>query len=274
MEEEYLNFAKEIAKHAGTVMKDYFYNKDTAIIFKNDKTPVTEADKKINNYLINKVKDNYPYHSVDGEEEKNLVDSKYVWVCDPIDGTSMFTYHIPVSVFSLALVYDGEPIVGVVYDPYLDEMYTAIKGKGAYCNNIKISVNNTKLGELGCAIDYCTWYSAKYDTMKVAEKLRKSAHISQIGSVAHGCMLVARGAISAEIFPGINHGHCDLAASKLIVEEAGGKVTNFHNQDQRYDCDTDGAIITNGVIHEQIVDVITRNILDGKKLVKRRTTNN
>ena len=197
MEEEYLNFVIDIAKYAGKVMKDYFFNENTEIIFKDDKTPVTEADRKINNYLINKVKERYPNHSVDGEEEKYLNNSKYVWVCDPIDGTSMFTYHIPVAVFSLALVFDGQPIVGVVYDPFLNEMYTAIKGKGAYCNNKKISVNDKKIGELGCTIDYCMWYSARYDTLKVIEELRKDVHICQVGSVAHACMLVAKGVISS-----------------------------------------------------------------------------
>ena len=269
MEEEYLEFAKDIAKYAGKIMKDYFYNKNINIIFKNDKTPVTEADKMINNYLIDKVKEKYSNHSVDGEEEKYLINSKYVWVCDPIDGTSMFTYHIPVSVFSLALVFDGQPIIGVVYDPFLDEMYTAIKGNGAYCNDKKISVNNKKFGELGCAIDYCTWYSAKYDTLKIAEEIRKDVHISQIGTVAHGCMMVATGRISGEIFPGIDHGHCDMAASKLIVEEAGGKVTNFHNQEQRYDRDIDGAIITNGVIHEDLIRIIDNCVFINKKLIKK-----
>lgn len=268
MEEEYLNFAKGIAKYVGKVMRDYFFD-NIEIEFKEDRTPVTMADKKINNYLINRVKETYPNHSVDGEEEKYITGSKNIWVCDPIDGTSMFTHHVPVSVFSLALVYDGEPIVGVVYDPFLDEMYTAIKGRGAYCNNQKIFVDSKKLGDLGCAIDYCDWNKAKYDTLKVVDELRKYARISRIGSVAHGSMLVARGLISGEIFPGTNHGHCDLAASKLIVEEAGGRVTNFHNKDQRYDQDTDGAVITNGIIHEDIIDVINRNLLNNKKLIKK-----
>ena len=132
---EYLEFAKEIAYYAGNTMKTYFYKLDKGIKFKKDRTPVTEADQKINNYLIKKVKEKYPNHGIDGEEEKQLDNNQYIWVCDPIDGTSMFTNHIPVAVFSLALVKDGKPIIGVVYDPFLDEIYTAIKGKGAFCNN-------------------------------------------------------------------------------------------------------------------------------------------
>ena len=128
--QEYLDFAIEIAKYAGVVIKDNFLNDNNSIEYKEDRTPVTIADKCINDYLIKRVKEKYPEHSVDGEEEKYLNSSKYVWVCDPIDGTSMYTRGIMVSVFSLALVFDGVPIVGVVYDPYQDKMYTAIKDSG------------------------------------------------------------------------------------------------------------------------------------------------
>jgi fructose-1,6-bisphosphatase/inositol monophosphatase family enzyme len=125
--EEYLEFAKRIAYHAGEVIKDYFY-KDQQIEFKEDRTPVTVADKMINAYLIEEVKKEYPTFKVIGEELSLNNDSDYAWVCDPIDGTSMFTRYLPVSVLSLALVHDGDVIVGIVYDAVLHEMYTAIKG--------------------------------------------------------------------------------------------------------------------------------------------------
>lgn len=253
--QEYLDFAIEIAKYAGVVIKDNFLNDSNSIEYKIDRTPVTIADKKINSYLIEKVKEKYKEHSVDGEEEKYLSNSKYVWVCDPIDGTSMYTRGIMVSVFSLALVFDGVPIVGVVYDPYLDKMYTAIKGNGAYCNDKKIHVNSKKYGEIGLSIDWCMWNNAKYDTIKLAEILREKSKMCQLGSTAHAAMLVAEGKISAEIFPGTDHGHCDIAASKLIVEEAGGKVTDFFGNDQRYDQEINGAILTNGIIHDDIIKV-------------------
>ena len=255
--EEYLKFAKEIARYAGFIIKKYFY-KDIYIEYKEDKTPVTIADQKINNYLIEKVKLHYPTHSVDGEEAIFENKSKYVWVCDPIDGTSMFTRHIPIAVFSLALVYDGNPIVGVVYDPFLDEMYTAIEGKGAFCNDIPIHVNDKQYGSIGSSIDYCMWNGAKYDVLDFLKELRKDFKTSELGSVAHASMLVASGKISGEIFPGTKHANCDLAASALIVKEAGGTVTNFKGENQRYDIDLDGAIITNGIIHQKILKLVNR----------------
>ena len=254
MYKEYLDFAKEIAYYAGKLMKDNF-NKGNEITFKEDRTPVTDIDKKINEYLIERVKEKYPEHSVDGEEMKKE-GNNYYWVCDPIDGTSMYTRGVPVSVFSLAFVIDGEVKIGVVYDPFLDDMYTAVKGEGAYCNDERIYVNNKEYGEIGSSIDYCMWDKAKYDTLDIAKKLRKNFKLCQVGSTAHASVLVAMGKICAEIFPGTEHSNCDLAASSLIVEEAGGKVTNFKGEKGRYDSTLDGVVLSNGIIHDKLIEII------------------
>ena len=133
--EEYLEFAKDIAYNAGKIIMKYF-NSSNGASYKGDKTIVTLADKEINSYLISRVKEKFPEHSVDGEEEQ-FGKSDYVWVCDPVDGTAMYARHIPVAVFSLALVINGKSAVGVVYDPFTDSLYTAIKGQGAYKNGEK-----------------------------------------------------------------------------------------------------------------------------------------
>lgn len=255
--QEYLDFAKELAYKAGDIMKKYFYE-DYKIEYKSDETPVTVADKTINDMVIEEVKKKFPNHGVDGEEAKNLNNSNTLWVVDPIDGTSGYTRHFPVAVFSLALVIDGDPVVGVVYDPFLDELFSAIKGEGAYCNDKPIHVNDTKFGEMGCTIDFCMWNHMKYDTFKIVSTLKRNNKISMVGSVARACMAVARGQISAELFPGVEHGNCDMAASALIVSEAGGKVTSFLGNDQRYDCDIEGALISNGLIHDDLLEVIKK----------------
>ena len=258
--EEYLEFAKDIASYAGKVIKKYFYSENKNTEYKDDRTPVTLADKEINSYLIDKVKEKYPSHGVLGEEESYQDDKNYVWVCDPLDGTSMFIRHLPVCVFSLALVVSGNPIVGVVYDPFLDEIYTAIKDQGAYLNGNKIYVNDLEYGQLGCSVDCYMWNTAKYDTLDIIRDIRSDVKTFEAGSVAHGCMLVASGKISGVIFPGTVHANCDIAASKLIVEEAGGMVTDFYGNDQRYDRDIDGAIITNGKLHKKILEKVNNNI--------------
>lgn len=255
--EEYLNFAIEIAYYAGGAIKEKFL-KDKKSEFKSDRTIVTEVDKNINAYLIEEVKKRYPEHSVNGEEEKYVNNSKYVWVCDPIDGTGMFMAGIPVSVFSLALVVDGTVQVGVVYDPFLDKMYTAIRGKGAFCNEKKIHVNNLHLGDLGYRLNYEIWNNAKYDTMRVASKLLSKVKISSIGSVARSCMAIAEGMFACDLFPGTEHGNCDIAASSLIVEEAGGIVTDMEGNPQKYDSGINGAIISNGVSHYEVLEQLEK----------------
>lgn len=189
MEEEYLEFAKDIAKEAGKIMLKYF-NMDNGASYKGDKTIVTLADTEINSYLIKKVKEKYPNHSVDGEEEQ-FGKSDYVWVCDPVDGTAMYARHIPVAVFSLALVVKGESKVGVVFDPFTNSLYTAIKGKGTYRNGKKITVNDYELENMKTVCHYDLWPSAEYNISKVIQKLGSKAYFVSIGSIIRACMCVA-----------------------------------------------------------------------------------
>ena len=257
--EEYLEFAKDIAYYAGKIMIKYF-NQNNDSSYKEDKTIVTIADKIINSYLIKKVKEKYPRHSVDGEEEQ-FGQSNFVWVCDPIDGTAMYARHIPIAVFSLALVIDGIPNIGVIYDPFTDSLYTAIKGEGAYKNNEKISVNDYTLDDIRTVCHCDMWSKAKYNVCKVFEKLRKKTYLNDIGSITRAGCLVATGDYSLTIFTGTEHKHCDIAAVKVIVEEAGGKVTDLFGNEQRYDKSINGALISNGKVHDDVVNVIKKYII-------------
>ena len=256
--EEYLDFAKEIAYEAGKIMKKYFVE-DNGASYKFDQTIVTKADTEINHLLIEKVKEKYPNHSVDGEEEQ-FGKSEYVWVCDPVDGTAMYARHVPVAVFSLALVVNGVSTVGVVYDVFTDNLYSAIKGMGAYKNNSRITVNNITLEDRKSVSNYDMWPESDYNLYDSLKELGKKAYFVSIGSVIRGCMCVASGDFTAAIFPGTKHKNCDIAAVKVIVEEAGGKVTNLFGEDQRYDSDITGAVVSNSIVHDEIVEVLTKNL--------------
>ena len=257
MYNEYLEFAKKIALYAGKTMLEH-YNTNVDMNYKEDKTVVTLVDKKINSYLIDEVKNKYKDHSVKGEEENYNNNSDYTWVCDPLDGTGMYVNHIPVFVFSLALVYKGEPIVGVVYNPIEDKMYTAQKGEGAYCNDVKIKVNNKHLGDLGYRTNIEIFRNNLIDEVSLISELKEKSKISSIGSVARSSMAIATGDFSCDIFPGTEHGNCDIAASALIVNEAGGKVTDIYGNNQRYDESIKGAIISNGTSHDEILKLVKK----------------
>ena len=258
--EEYLEFAKDIAYQAGKIMIKYF-NQNNGASYKGDKTIVTIADTEINSYLIKRVKEKYPEHSVDGEEEQ-FGKSNFVWVCDPVDGTAMYARHIPVAVFSLALVIDGIPNVGVVYDPFTDSLYTAIKGKGAYRNNEKISVNDYTLDDMKTVCHYDLWPNAEYNISKVIQELQHRTYFISVGSIIRACICVAAGDFTLAVFPGTKHKNCDIAAVKVIVEEAGGKVTDLFGNEQRYDQSIKGALISNGKVHDEVVNTIKKYIIE------------
>ncbi len=262
MNNEYLNFAKEMALEAEKIMLKYF-KQNNGESYKCDRTIVTLADKEINDYLIKKVKEKFPEHSVDGEEE-SFGKSKYVWVCDPVDGTTMYARHIPVATFSLALVIDGNPEVGVIYDPFLKHLYSAEKGKGAYKNDEKISVNDIALEDQRAVSHYDMWPRRGYNIYDVIKELGEKTYFVSIGSIIRACTCVANGEFTVAIFPGTKHKNCDIAAVKVIVEEAGGKVTDLFGNEQRYDQDINGAIISNGKVHEEIVEIVNKYLKEKK----------
>lgn len=252
----YLDFAKEIAAYAGNVMLKYIdTEKDES--YKEDETIVTRADKEINDYLIERVKEVYPTHAVDGEESQ-FGDSEYVWVCDPVDGTAMYARGIRTATFSLALVHNGEVIVAVVNDVFSNKLYTAVKGEGSYCNDERISVNNYDLEDKRSIGHYDMWPSSPYNVFDVIKELGKKTYILSIGSVVRACMEVANGGFNYAIFPGTIHKNCDIAAAYLIVTEAGGVVTDLFGNPQRYDGSINGAIVSNKVNYDEVLNIIKK----------------
>ncbi len=258
---EFLNFAKQQALHAGEIMLTHF-QMGIDVTVKADNTPVTTADTTINNKVIEAIKSSYPSHAAIGEEQSHEVsNAEYTWICDPIDGTVPYTLGVPVSVFSLGLVSqnDGQPVVAVIYDPYQKRMYTAIKGQGAYLNDKPIKVNSQ--GKLDEAI-----IGLSGGRSKVVDQAEfKKDVISQcfrpiiLNCVMYEAVLVATGQIGANIFPG--HTAHDAVTAKLIVEEAGGKVTDIFGENQRYDQPVKGAIFSNSLLHDQLVEITSKNKL-------------
>ncbi len=259
---EYLVFAKEIAIEAGNIMSKYF-NSNNGEYYKEDNTIVTKADNEINTFLIEQVKEKFPNHAVDGEEEK-FDDSDFLWVCDPVDGTCPYAKNIPISVFSLALVVQGESLLGVVYDPFMENMYSAIKGQGAFLNDKKISVNNIHLDDKKSISNFDNWPNSPYNIYPVVTELGKKTYFLSLGSVIRACMCVATGEFNLALFPGTKNKNCDIAAVKIIVEEAGGKVSNLFGKEQKYNTDINGAIVSNKLIHNEVVKVVNRFIKENK----------
>ncbi len=250
-----LTFAKQVAYEAGEIMKKYWRTAPDQNA-KADATIVTIADEEVNQMVIERVKEAFPDHAIIGEEASHGEVDKHAWVCDPIDGTQLFISEIPFCVFSLAYVYDGEPKVGVVYDPFEDRLYYGQIGGGSFVNGKSLRVKTEMKPRETMGFDW--WPSAKFDTLSVVKKLsrERNAYFISPGSATHTAILVAEGAMVASIFPGTMPGNHDIAAAKVIVEEAGGKVTDMFGRAQRYDQPINGAIVSNGVVHEAIVSAV------------------
>lgn len=250
--EQHLDFARNIASQAGDIMLKHF-KVGVLSTEKSDLTIVTEADKEINDLIISEVNKNFPNHSVYGEEKSVNKKSTDVWLCDPVDGTVPFSKGLPISVFSLAYVKDGVPLVGVVYDPFTKRMYSAIKGEGAYLNDKLIRVSDKKL-DYKATIDIEWWPEAKYDIDSAGHKLslNTGTYVLHLGSIIAASCMVASGQYEACLFAGTTGKSVDMAAVKVIVEEAGGIVTDIFGNDQKYHEDIEGAIISNGLIHDEL----------------------
>ncbi len=253
---DYKDFAIDLAYQAGEIMRQNFHvgmKKE----WKSDNSPVTETDIAINKLVIEQINKHFPDHSIKAEEKSDMqINSKYVWVCDPVDGTSVFSHGIPISTFALALVEDGVPILGVAYDPFMDRLYFAQKGSGAFLNDKPIHVSNSNTFEHEF-IDVENTTKSTFKLWKLHENLYTlGAKTSNLHSTIYACCLVANGEFIATILP---HNAChDVAAVKIIVEEAGGKVTNLFGDNQRYDQDIKGAIVSNGHIHDLLLKEINK----------------
>jgi len=256
MPDKYQKFAQDIAREAGDIIRENFVL-SMKKRWKEDRTPVTETDTKINSLVIERVSQQFPDHSVLGEEESHTGNSDYWWVCDPLDGTTPFSHGIPACVFSLALVHQGKSVMGVIYDPFCDRLFYASQGRGAYLNDqpIKVSQDDSLTKTVG-SYDYVA--SSKYNLQKLAEVLttEKAVFLVRLVSSIYPACLVAAGELSFSLFP--NDKAHDVAAVKIIVEEAEGLVTDLAGGNQRYDEEIKGAIASNGSVHDELVQLSKR----------------
>lgn len=238
-----------LAKEAGKIIRSDF-SSEMSKRWKEGVTPVTQTDLKINALARAYIQENFPDHGIVGHKRQ----TDYCWQWDPIDGTVGFTHGIPACVFSIALLYKGESMVGAVYDPFMDRFYYAEKGQGATLNANPIHITPS-YSLKSKVVGICAGHLESLDLGKLHNALRETGcKVVNVYSVIYMGALVASGELTATIFGG---NMCeDGAAIKVIVEEAGGRVTDLSGSDQRYDVPIHGFIASNGMVHDQLVDLI------------------
>ncbi len=245
------------ATEAGAKELVRFFNGDFKITNKEGiNNPVTEADHAAEQAIFEVIKNDFPEHFILSEEAGEIImDSSYKWIIDPIDGTINFANGIPLCCISIGLEHNGQIIMGAVYNPIMKEFFIAEKGKGATLNDKNISVSNKTAVINSCLVTGFpyTYLDAPNGPLQVFEKLiRKGVPVRRLGSAAIDLCWVACGRFDG--FYEHKLQAWDSAAGFLMVEEAGGKVTDFAGK--YYSVYQPHILATNGKIHDEMLAII------------------
>ena len=246
----------EIIKEAGVILKEGYYSKKD-VTFKAKKDLVTKYDVAVENFLKDKFESEFKDFNVIAEESDNTnkIFSNSI-IVDPIDGTTNFVNKLPHTAISVGVYKDKKPYIGIVYNPILDELYTAIVGQGAYCNNEKIEVSNENdfqkaLISTGFPYTSGTCEDDLNDVMKkIKNILPKCQDIRRLGSAALDLCYVARGVY--EGYYEMNLKAWDVSAGLIILQEAGGKVSNLDGNEYVL-FENKYILASNGFIHNELI---------------------
>jgi len=221
-----LSNLERLAREAGAILREG-YNKEHQVSYKGVIDLVTEIDHASEAFLIKEIQARFPDSHILAEESgETKGENEGIWYIDPLDGTVNYSHHIPVFCVSIAYAFKGNVILGTVYDPLRDEMFSAERGKGASLNGKPIHASNTtelQKSLLVTGFPYDTW-NTKKDNFKNFEKLAKLTQgVRRLGSAALDGCYVAAGRFDG--FWELTLRPWDIAAAGLIAEEAGARVT-------------------------------------------------
>lgn len=243
------------ATEAGArVIESFFNNKSLAVSHKEGiNNLVTEADHASEKAIIDTIKSAFPDHFILSEEVGEIImDSAYKWVIDPIDGTINFAHGIPICCVSIGLEHNGQMIMGAVYNPFLREFYFAEKGNGAFLNEEPIHVSSEARVIHSCLVTGFpyTYLDMPNGPLQCFDRfIRRGIPVRRLGSAAMDLCWVAAGRFDGFYEHKLNA--WDSAAGFLLVEEAGGKVTDFKGD--LYSPYQPHILATNGLIHEDML---------------------
>ncbi len=253
-----LTFAQDLAVQAGTLIREDF-RIGVAHNVKDDGTPVTRTDQRINELFVTQLTATFPDHSVVSEEGDRLIaGAEYEWTADPLDGSENFIFGIPINAVAIALSRYGVPQLAVVYDPHTDRLYSGQRGKGALLNGRPLHVNEIELGDTGSVVGISGKRSQVVDAPHMHAAIERAVHrVRILGSVVLEGMSVAAGQFSAQVHAGSKP--YDVIASSLMVAEAGGRVTDFHGGELVFDGrEIKGIIASNGVVHDDLLKIVNQ----------------
>jgi myo-inositol-1(or 4)-monophosphatase len=249
------DFLENIILEAGDISLEY-RRRGFEVCRKSAKDLVTEADRAVEKFLIEKITHQYPQHGILGEEYGQTKTGEYCWIIDPIDGTASFVHGHPFYSVSVALQKNGNTVLAAVYAPVLNELFTAEKDGGAFLNSERVKVSQaTKLSDVMAATGFaCIREGLEHNNLKYFNRIVPLIRdIRRFGSAAIDLSYVACGRL--DVFWELNLKIYDIAAGVLILEEAGGKVTDFAGDGYK---NGQAVLASNSYLHEQMLELMAQ----------------
>jgi myo-inositol-1(or 4)-monophosphatase len=252
---EYLQFAAELARAAGDVLKHYM-SRDKQVELKGRANLVTIADKESEALIIQKIRERYPDHSILAEESGASGTGKQGrWIIDPLDGTTNFAHQYPFYCVSIGFEQRGTVLCGAVYDPHRDEMFTGSRGNGAYLNGQRLQVSDVEElsgGLLTTGFSYSFRKNVDLVMGHFRDFMLESQTVRRGGAAALDLCYVAMGRCDG--FWEMDLHPWDTAAGLVILEEAGGRLSDFKGD--AFSVYGREVVASNGGIHDEMVRVL------------------
>ncbi len=247
--------AIECAREAGEYLRRCFRHEKQIVKTKEDTSPVTLCDMTSHHMIVEKIRNAFPTHKILSEESPNALDTvigvEPTWVIDPLDGTSNFIADIPLFAITIAFVVNHETQLGLIYDPIHDDLFIAEKGNGSMLNGKSIHVSTratTKGGMLFAGRGYKQRDRDRHGEIILAME-KETTYFRRLGCAAVMLSSVAAGRADSVILTGSKP--WDTLAGALLIEEAGGKVTDYCGNPWNYKCED--LLASNGLIHDQLM---------------------
>lgn len=248
-------FAVSLAKEAGLFLKENL-NKRHEIKYKGEINIVTAEDKASEAMIMERIRREFPAHDIMSEESAFLDSgAEYRWIVDPLDGTTNYAHGYPVFCVSIALQRKGEIVLGCIYNPMLDELFTSESGSGAFLNGEEIrvsSVTDFSRSFLATGFPYDLRQGGNNNLNYFIGLAKRTLAIRRAGSAALDLAYTAAGRFDG--FWELKLNPWDTAAGILLVREAGGEVSEISGQ--RYSLQSPSLAATNGLIHSEMIRVL------------------
>ncbi|MBX3064627.1 MAG: histidinol-phosphatase [Anaerolineae bacterium] len=249
-----LQFALDSAWQAGRITLRY-YQMPLPVDRKSDDSPVTQADRETEQHLRRLIAEKYPQHGIIGEEfGEQEPDAEYTWVIDPIDGTKSFIHGVPFYAVLVALIRDRRPVIGVMHFPALNETLYAAVDQGAYWNGRRIAVSSVSDLREATFLSSEVPTSQGRDWSRPFQQLCNTTRLQRTWGDSYGYAMVASG--RAEIMIDARMKVWDCAAPAVIIEEAGGKFTDWKGESTIWGGESVG---TNVALHQQAIDSLGKS---------------